>query len=151
MRSYTKDKNVLVYCFQVWITILLLCPVVGFILGLEKPHGLWDFLALGIDIYMYEFIFGLPALLFFIAITVLLFKQRWPLVMKHLMLSLSFFFLAVGTISLFTRTFYSGKELLKALPYTIPIYLIIRLFDWPTRMMRDTTPTNYSKPHSDKE
>jgi hypothetical protein len=134
MDAIHKPKAVFIYCFQVWITGILLGPIISFIWATKYNQEEW----FGYEIFitLYSALFSIPGLLLFSGAAAFLFVRTWPVYLKRLLLGIWGIVLTVSTFQiLFQESFsihmagYPGSFC-----YILPSFLSIWVYRWPQSM-----------------
>jgi hypothetical protein len=136
MTDSPRPKAVFTYCFQVWITGLILAPAISLIWAGRSFVGEENWWSYGIFMIVYGFLFSAPALLLFSGCAAALFWKKWDVFICRLILS---FFGILLTISTFGVVFQSAFSIHLgdypgSLCYILPSVTGVWLYSWPGRM-----------------
>src|ERR1700735_4648777 len=136
MTDSPRPKAVFTYCFQVWITGLILAPAISLIWAGRNFVGEENWWSYGIFMIVYGFLFSAPALLLFSGCAAALFWKKWDVFICRLILS---FFGILLTISTFGVVFQSAFSIHLgdypgSLCYILPSVTGVWLYSWPGRM-----------------
>lgn len=136
MTQERKPKAVFTYCFQVWITGIVLGPTISLVWVGRHFVGEENWWSYEIFMILYGFLFSAPALLLFSGCTAALFSLHWAVFIKRLVLSVFGTFLTMATFGvLFSAAFtihlgdYPGSVC-----YLLPSLAGVWLYRWPGRM-----------------
>jgi len=136
MTDPLKPKAVFTYCFQIWITGVLLGPVVFIIWHPEYYNEFGGWLVMEVIWGMYGAYFSIPALLLFSGGTAILFLRPWTAGIKRLILSFWGSLLIIASFGIFFGTpLATGMgELPGSISYLLPSFASVWIYRWPGRM-----------------
>lgn len=136
MSEYTKSKAVSTYCFQIWLTSVVLGPVFYLIWRSKQFTGFTDWLGFEVIVALYSILFSIPGMLLFSGGAAFLFRQTWPVWVKRLILSIWSILLTVSAYGiLFEAPVSIRMDMFPgSICYCLPSFLGVWIYRWPSRM-----------------
>jgi hypothetical protein len=136
MTNSPRPKAVFSYCFQVWITGLVLSPVISFLWAGRSCAGEESWWGYEIFMIIYAFLFSLPALFLFSGSVALLFWLGWDATISRVILSLLGILLTMLTFGVVFQSAFSIHlgDYPGSLCYIFPSLAGVWLYRWPGRM-----------------
>jgi NhaP-type Na+/H+ or K+/H+ antiporter len=136
MTDSPRPKAVFTYCFQVWITGLILAPAISLIWAGRDFVGEENWWSYEIFMIIYGFLFSVLALLLFSGGAAALFRLKWKVFICRWILS---FFGTLLTMSTFGIVFHSPFSIHLgdypgSLCYILPSVAGVWLYRWPGRI-----------------
>ena len=136
MSHSVKPKAVFTYCFQVWLTNILLGPVIFLFWGSATFGTFGDWIGFEVIVALYGAMFSIPALLLFSGGAAFLFLRSWSVNVKRLVLGIWGMLLTVATFGVLFQEPFSTN--LGGFPgsicYLLPSFLSIWIYRWPGKM-----------------
>jgi hypothetical protein len=135
MTSMPRPKAVFTYCFQIWLTGLIVSPVISFLWAGRDLAGEESWWAYELFMIIYAFLFSLPALFLFSGCAALLFWLRWNEAIGRLILSLLGILLTILTFAIVFQSPLSIHlgDYPGSLCYIFPSLAGVWLYRWPGR------------------
>ena len=136
MTDSPRPKAVFTYCFQVWITGLILAPAISLIWAGRNFVGEENWWSYGIFMIVYGFLFSAPALLLFSGCAAALFWKKWDVFICRLILSFFGILLTISTFGIVFRSPFSIHmgDYPGSICYILPSVTGVWPYRWPGRM-----------------
>jgi hypothetical protein len=136
MTGSPRPKAVFTYCFQIWITGLILAPVISFLWAGRNFVGEENWWSYEIFMILYGILFSAPALLLFSGATAALFWKKWDVFICRLILSLFGILLTISTFGIVFQSAFSIHlgDYPGSCCYILPSVTGVWLYKWPERM-----------------
>lgn len=136
MTEERRPKAVFTYCFQVWITGIVVEPTISLCWAAQHFVGQENWWSFEIFMVLYGLLISLPALLLFSGCAALLFSLGWRVSITRLDLSIFGTFLTIATFGIFFNaafTIHLG-DYPGSMCYVLPSLAAVWLYAWPGRM-----------------
>ena len=131
-----KPKAVFTYCFQIWMTGLLLGPVIGFFGVFRELFSNDDWLWSEFGILLISLLVSIPGIIIFSGGAAVLFLWPRPIWLKRILLTIWGALITIGTFwVLFDTLFLTNTGTYPgSICYVLPSAAAVWIYSWPGRM-----------------